>query len=194
MLDSAKWHQVLDLDLADVNRRLRRRKGWWWSRRHDVDRLESEYRQFLFLVASNPGKAVVPWTEAMDDFWHEHILDTRRYEADCQAIFGRMMHHDPHLTKGSQPQRAAFGDTKAMYRAAFGARAKAGAADSSGCMAAFPVVFCASAPADAGHGHGHGDAGHGHADGGSSCGASCGSSCGASCGGGGCGGGGCGGS
>ena len=189
MADHAKWQQIEALELTQVKERLKARNGWWWSLTHNVNRLESEYRQFLYLIAENQDKTVVPWSEAMDEFWHEHILDTRKYEADCLAIFGQVVHHNPHLTKGSPKQREAFRETKTMYISAFGNRAgknKKKAADQVGCGAAFPLVFCAS---DTSSSHGDSCGGHGDSSGGHGGGASCGSSCGSSCGGGGCGGG-----
>ena len=118
MLDPAKWQPIQALNLIPVKQRLRARKGLFWAIRHKPNRLEAEYRQFLYLIAANPGQTVVPWSEAMDDFWHEHILDTRQYEADCLALFGQFVHHNPHLTVGSKPQVRAFQETRTMYRTA----------------------------------------------------------------------------
>lgn len=33
----------------------------------------------------------------IDRFWHEHILDTRRYVADCTELFGGFLHHYPYF-------------------------------------------------------------------------------------------------
>jgi len=34
-------------------------------------------------------------SEAVDPFWHSHILHTRDYMAYCQQIFGQFIHHSP---------------------------------------------------------------------------------------------------
>lgn len=203
-MNNEKWDLISKLDFSTVNKKLRDRKSFWWNWRNNVDKLEAEYRQFLYLAAANPEKVVVPWSEQLDDFWHEHILDTVKYEKDCNAIFGKMFHHNPHLPKGSDEQVKAFADTKAMYKEAFSPKAKEKAksgstsSDDPGCGGGFVAVFCSSCCSHSssdGNSHsdcGHSDSGHscgGHSCGGSSC--SGGSSCGgSSCGGGGCGGGG----
>jgi hypothetical protein len=54
------------------------------------------YRNFLYLVGLYPSEELVP-TEAIDEFWHYHILDTLKYHADCQMLFGSYLHHFPYL-------------------------------------------------------------------------------------------------
>ncbi len=200
-MDQDKWALVQSIDLNSVKVKLSDKKGWWWRLWHNVDNIEKEYRQFLYLAVMNPEEVVVPWTQVLDDFWHEHILDTAKYEKDCQTLFGKMFHHNPHLPIGSLSQVKAFNKTKEMYKEAFGEKAKAKSTSSvePGCSGgtAFVPVFCAggcdshSHSHDCSHSDGHSCGGHsdggGHSCGGHSCG---GSSCGSSCGGGGCGGGG----
>ena len=53
-----------------------------------------EYRRFLILNMENPELKLAP-TSLMDKAWHTHILDTRRYAEDCEAMFGRFLHHHP---------------------------------------------------------------------------------------------------
>ena len=60
----------------------------------EVEMAVEEYRRFLVLKMENPSVKLAP-TELMDKAWHTHILDTRRYAEDCQAIFGRFLHHQP---------------------------------------------------------------------------------------------------
>jgi hypothetical protein len=173
-----KWGKIAALDLNLVRRKFELKKGWWWRWRGDARITEREYRQFLYLIVSNPGQTVVPWSRDLDDFWHEHILDTARYARDCHAILGEMIHHNPHLPKGSQPHATAFAATRQMYKAAFGEAARKGnnrAADDIGCTAQMPVVFCEGGAAaghhhgghhhDAGGHHGSHDAGAGHSTG-----------------------------
>jgi hypothetical protein len=40
----------------------------------------------LTLIKLYPTKGIVP-RKTMDEFWHQHILDTQAYREDCQAIF-----------------------------------------------------------------------------------------------------------
>jgi hypothetical protein len=56
----AKWDEIDALDLSSVKTKLGEQKGWWWRRRNNLDKLEVEYKQFLYLIATNHGKTVVP--------------------------------------------------------------------------------------------------------------------------------------
>src|SRR5271167_499441 len=96
-----KWERILALDLNAVRVRLTEKKGWWWSLRYKPMRLEKEYRQFIYLIATNPDRLVIPWSQPLDDFWHEHILDTAKYAADCQNVLGKFIHHNPNVPKYS---------------------------------------------------------------------------------------------
>src|SRR5690348_8512619 len=115
-----KWSKVAALDLKSVRRKFEFKKGWLWRLRGgDAGRIEREYRQFLYLIVSHPGETVVPWSRTLDDFWHEHILDTAKYARDCDEILGSFIHHNPHLPEGSPPHEKAAASTRMMYRAAF---------------------------------------------------------------------------
>lgn len=54
-----------------------------------------EYRRMLFLAQKDFANAHVVPSKAVDEIWHNHILDTNAYIADCQKMFGRYMHHAP---------------------------------------------------------------------------------------------------
>ena len=84
--------RIASLDLSDIRKKAMKRHGW--SEEHALF-LEGEYRDFLVLLAENLGSTLSPWTNDLDLFWHEHILNTTRYAKDCQAIFGRFIQHDP---------------------------------------------------------------------------------------------------
>ena len=62
--------------------------------RDEVEMSVEEYRRFLVLKMENPRVKLAP-TSLMDKAWHTHILDTRRYAGDCEAMFGRFLHHHP---------------------------------------------------------------------------------------------------
>lgn len=163
------WDKIQALKLETVRKKLGERKGWWWRLTTDASKLEKEYRQFLYLIAQNPEKPMIPWSQNLDDFWHEHILDTQKYAQDCQAIFGKFIHHDPHLPKGSKTHNESFDATRKAYKDNFG---KSSSSDSAACSAI--AVFCSSfCDSHDSHGHDSGCSGH-----------SC-NSCSSSCGGGG---------
>lgn len=58
--------------------------------------IEDLYRKFLALNMRYPDRKICP-TGPIDLFWHAHILDTRAYAQDCNALFGRMLHHFPYF-------------------------------------------------------------------------------------------------
>ena len=100
------------LDLSSVIYNLVEKSLWT---RDKALSMAKEYKQFLYLVATNPNKSVVPWTQELDDFWHQHILDTKKYHDDCYEIFGRIIHHDPNTTLNPDKHLTAWEDTKKMY-------------------------------------------------------------------------------
>ena len=53
-----------------------------------------EYKRFLALCRAFPQKAIGISCDA-DKVWHRHILNTRRYIADCSEYFGYFLHHTP---------------------------------------------------------------------------------------------------
>lgn len=93
---------IANLDLGYIGRKMldddafeaKRRNG---ERLWDEARVESalkEYKEFLALMLWYPEAVIVP-SEAIDEVWHTHVLNTARYSADCEAIFGRFQHHFP---------------------------------------------------------------------------------------------------
>jgi hypothetical protein len=84
------------LDLEPIKTKLMHvASGEGWSRAK-VDALDVEYRRFLYLMHAFPQEETAP-TVDVDTFWHYHILDTMKYAADCQAVFGYFMHHYPYV-------------------------------------------------------------------------------------------------
>src|SRR5262245_16405563 len=81
--------RVAALDLDVIVERLVGRYGWTDDRARVA---ETQYREFL--TAAADGRTMSPDPE-VDEFWHQHILDTRKYHDDCLAVFGRMLHHQP---------------------------------------------------------------------------------------------------
>lgn len=52
------------------------------------------YKNFLILLKKHAPAFLVP-TREIDEFWHNHILYTKKYFHDSRAIFGHYLHHDP---------------------------------------------------------------------------------------------------
>ena len=81
-----------DLDLADIKFKLIAEKGWTDAR---ASMIEPQYKAFLFL--SGHGENMLVPSHDVDEMWHAHILDTRKYMADCDAFFGEYIHHYPYF-------------------------------------------------------------------------------------------------
>lgn len=62
----------------------------------EADALITKYRRFLKLCVMYPEQSIVPSKE-IDEVWHLHVLDTAMYAADCDAIFGYLLHHFPYF-------------------------------------------------------------------------------------------------
>jgi hypothetical protein len=67
-----------------------------------ANRVFAEYLKFLHLkgrLSDYVDDAATPMKLApsptIDKMWRQHILDTRRYRDDCNALCGRTIHYDP---------------------------------------------------------------------------------------------------
>ncbi|MDO6650961.1 hypothetical protein Q4530_01085 [Colwellia sp. 1_MG-2023] len=87
------------------------------------DLAELEYQKFLSLKLLYPKVSLVP-SKLVDKFWHEHILDTKSYEDDCNKVFGYFVHHYPYFgIYGKDDQNAlqvSFDKTIELYEMHFG--------------------------------------------------------------------------
>ena len=71
--------------------RLRREQGWTCAY---ASRVLDEYRRFLFLTVTH-DELMVP-SEAVDQAWHLHMIDTRAYWDElCGRAVGHPIHHTP---------------------------------------------------------------------------------------------------
>lgn len=173
------------IDLNSVRDAMIEKQGWPAER---ADTAQAEYVRFLTLLQLKPKFMLVPWLDSqgrddLDQFWHQHILDTAKYAADCDALFGRMIHHNPHLSRGSDEEKEAVEKTRRLYARTFHSGhfgAEVDPIDFSSCSACGSDSHSHSHSSDSGHAGDSG--GHGHSCGGSH-----------GCGGHGCGGHGCGG-
>ncbi|XZN92635.1 MAG: glycine-rich domain-containing protein [Microcoleus sp.] len=82
-----------------------------------TDNMIELYRAFLVLNGMYPHIPIVP-TKDLDKVWHAHILDTVKYEADCQFLFGMFFHHFPYFgLRGEEDARnlqAAFENSRSL--------------------------------------------------------------------------------
>ncbi|WP_242630876.1 glycine-rich domain-containing protein [Variovorax paradoxus] len=84
------------LDLAPIKfKACRKEDGYGWSAGY-ADQMEVAYKRYLILHAKHPDLTLAP-EQDVDRFWHMHILDTRKYAADCETTFGYFLHHFPYL-------------------------------------------------------------------------------------------------
>lgn len=141
--------RIDELNLEPIKYKLIKEHGWTLDR---CDRVEKHYKGFLKLIVMRPSDVCVPSLD-IDEMWHTHILDTRKYITDCHEIFGSYMHHYPYLglkdEKDAQQLKDEFAKTRANYVSLLGFD-----------------IFAETDQADCGGGCGGGG-----------CGSSCGSSC-----------------
>jgi hypothetical protein len=88
------------LDLSSVRGTLVAKQGW---SREQAIRVEGDYKRFLYALARKREDDILsPPTKEVDQFWHQHILDTRKYRDDCEKVFGHYVDHTPGLTPDRQ--------------------------------------------------------------------------------------------
>jgi hypothetical protein len=85
----------------------------------EADRDVALYRCFLKLCVMYPTATIVP-TRQIDRVWHTHMLDTAKYRADCDDVFGHFMDHFPYAGLRGESDRRAWRDAFALTRRLFG--------------------------------------------------------------------------
>ena len=135
---SALTQNAIDaLDLRQIRYMLclGKPRGLGWSDTK-ADQAIVEYKRFLGLKSKNRAARIVP-TKLVDQVWHQHILDTRKYELDCRMIFGGTLHHNPYLGLQGDADvwEASFKETHALYDKEFGG-VRSFATKAAGCDAA----------------------------------------------------------
>ena len=113
------------LDLTPIKfKATRKEDGYGWSAGY-ADQMEVAYKRYLILHAKHPELTLAP-EQDVDRFWHMHILDTRKYAADCEATFGYFLHHFPYLgLRGEEDAKAldaAFERMQSLIAQEFGAQ------------------------------------------------------------------------
>lgn len=87
--------------------------------------LAREYVRFMQLKFSTEdfdATKLFP-SAAVDSVWHHHILDTKAYQTDCLAAFGKMMHHSPHGETDGALLEQRYERTLRIYQNVYGERA-----------------------------------------------------------------------
>jgi hypothetical protein len=61
----------------------------------DCDLVERGLRQFFLACSRSKGKFVAMPSKVVDHMWHDFILHTKAYDAWCDLVLGRFLHHTP---------------------------------------------------------------------------------------------------
>lgn len=113
---------AMTLDFEKLKWKLTKSTEATWTEQL-CDFAEIEYKKFLTLKMLYPKVSLVP-SKLIDKFWHEHILDTKSYAADCDKLFGHFIHHYPYFgiygDEDQQALQASFESTVALYESHFG--------------------------------------------------------------------------
>ena len=121
--DEALARLAMQLNLANIRMKLADPEEGKGYSAEQLDLMEGEYRKFLALHIAYPDAEIVP-CKMVDEMWHQHILDTIAYRADCEMLFGCFLDHFPYFgMRGDADAVAlldAYGDTLERYEVAFG--------------------------------------------------------------------------
>jgi hypothetical protein len=124
MISNSEFAKFAELNLDPVKIKLMHESGEGWSPERTTT-VETEYRRFLYLAKAFPQEQNTPSVD-VDTFWHYHILDTVKYGADCEQLFGYFLHHFPYGGMGGEADRQALERmatrTAMLYERTFGVR------------------------------------------------------------------------
>jgi hypothetical protein len=113
--------KVNQIDLSSINKLLQYDNPAFWTDETVAD-TEASYRRLLVLNLLYPSETLVV-NKILDDYWHQHILDTHKYHEDCQTIFGYFLHHDPYFgingEEDRQRNREGFASTQQLWEETF---------------------------------------------------------------------------
>jgi len=115
--------QALDLDPIRL-RVMDAELGEGWTREH-AESIERAYRNYLTMLVKHPEDLEdIVVSNDVDEFWHAHILHTMKYTEDCERVFGKYLHHNPHIgerTPADIERKAALAQkTRRLYQQQFG--------------------------------------------------------------------------
>lgn len=110
-------------DFSMIINKMVKHLGW---KQKEAEAACSLYRNFLFLHKKYGHEHSLPPSEEIDEFWHNHILDTKKYRQDCQVIFGRYLDHYPYFGIDGKTNLTdlnhAFETTQQFHQQEFGYR------------------------------------------------------------------------
>src|SRR6266704_4302147 len=113
------------LDLESVKTRVTDPElGEGWTPAY-ADSIETAYKNYLTMLVKYQDDAEdILLSKDVDEFWHTHILQTIKYTEDCEAVFGKYLHHAPHIgevTSADKEKRIALAEkTRRLYQREFG--------------------------------------------------------------------------
>lgn len=84
---------IYSIDFNQILKKMEDYSGWL---KDDALKTCHQYRNYLFLKKKYFDVPLPPSLD-IDLFWHEHILDTKKYIEDTHIIFGRYLHHYPYF-------------------------------------------------------------------------------------------------
>ncbi len=121
-MHASDFAAIAELDLEPIKVKLMHEEsGEGWTL-EQATAVEFEYRRFLYLMKKFPDEQTAPLQD-VDIFWHYHILDTLKYAADCEKVFGYFLHHFPYIGLRGEADEAAHhrvGERmKELYEATF---------------------------------------------------------------------------
>lgn len=112
--------KISNLDFTPHGYKLEKEHGWSIEK---INHTIALYKEWLALQVHYEELSFAP-SELVDEFWHIHILDTRKYFADCQKIKGDFIHHYPYFGLTEQENEIVleqgFELTKKLYAYHFG--------------------------------------------------------------------------
>ena len=123
--------QALDLEPVKL-RVMDAERGEGWTREY-ADSIELAYKNYLTMLVKYQDDAEdILLSKDVDEFWHTHILQTRKYAEDCEMVFGNFLHHEPHVgerTPAVLEKRNELAETtRQLYEREFGSARHADAA------------------------------------------------------------------
>jgi len=112
---------VENLDFMTQNQKLISYSGWKSAK---VIAVEGLYKEWLILHKVYGDKFALAPNKALDEYWHCHILDTKKYMKDCEQVFGYYLHHYPYFglteSEPSQDLEQGFLLTQDLFKKHFG--------------------------------------------------------------------------
>lgn len=114
------YDYIMNIDFSLIINKIVSHQKWNRSDAEEVCRL---YRNYLILNIKYPDKKLPP-SDDIDEFWHNHILDTKKYRIDCDNIFGFYMDHYPYFgidgTTNVTDLTNSFDETQKLHHQEFG--------------------------------------------------------------------------